>query len=470
MAFYIPRPLGSQITAFLRMFAQDEGLPFASVLTEQDVERAMVAEHVSFGLKPSAVFTPVVTLFAFIGQVLAGNKSCVAAVARVNVLLLALGRRACSAATGAYCKARAKLPEGLLRRLTYQIGVELEDQAPSSWRWKNRRALLVDGTTDTLADTPANQHAYPQPRTQQRGLGFPAIRVVVLLTFATATLVGAALGPYSGKESGETALFRRLLDELRNGDIVVADRYYCSYFMIAILQLRGVDVAFRLHHKRHYDFRRGRHLGHADHVVVWQRPERPDWMDEEMYASMPTTLTIRELRFQIEEPGCRTHQIVMATTLLDPRTYSRDDIADLYHQRWHIEIDLCAIKRTLRMEPLLCKTPEMVRKELWSHFLGYNLARKAAAQAASKHGLEPRQISFAGTKQTLEAFRDALMTSDCQQRTLAYERLFEAIATHIVGDRPNRVEPRRRKRRDDRYQMLGVPRAEERARLLNGIR
>jgi hypothetical protein len=468
MAFYIPRPLGSQFAAFLHTFAQDAGLPFTSVLTEEDVERAVVAEQVSFGLKPGSVFTPMVTLWAFVGQVLAGSKSCVAAVARVNVLLLALGRQACSAATGAYCKARAKLPEGFVRRLTYQVGTELEDQAPSAWRWKNRRTLLVDGTTNTLADTPANQRAYPQPRTQQRGLGFPVIRLVVLLTFATATLVGAALGPYSGKESGETALFRRLLDQLRTGDIVVADRYYCSYFMIALLRLRGVDVAFRLHHKRHYDFRRGRHLGHADHVVVWQRPQRPDWMDEATYATMPTTLTIRELRFQIEEPGCRTHEIVMATTLLDPRTYSRDDVADLYHQRWHIEIDLCSIKRTLRMEPLLCKTPAMVLKEVWAHFLGYNLARKAAAQAAWEHDLKPRQISFAGTMQTLEAFRDALITSDYQQRTLAYSRLFEAIATHIVGDRPNRVEPRRRKRRDDRYQMLGRPRAEERARLLNG--
>jgi hypothetical protein len=468
MAFYIPRPLGSQVTTFLRTFAQDDGLPFASVLTEADVERAAVVEHVSFGLTRGAVFTPLVTLWAFVGQVLAGSKSCVAAVARVNVLLLALGRRACSAATGAYCKARAKLPEGFLRRLTYQVGAELEDQAPSSWRWKNRRTLLVDGTTNTLADTADNQRAYPQPRTQKPGLGFPTIRLVVLLTFATAALVGAAWGQYRGKETGETALFRSLLELLRTGDVLVADRYYCSYFMIAMLQARGVDVAFRLHHKRHYDFRRGRHLGHADHVVEWQRPQRPDWMHEAIYATMPTTLTVRELRFSIEERGCRTHEIVMATTLLDPGTYSRDDVADLYHQRWHVELDMRSIKRALRMEPLMCKTPAMVHKELWAHFLGYNLARKAAAQAAQETDLSPRQISFAGTVQTLEAFRDALLSSDCQQRALAYSRLFEAIATHTVGDRPNRVEPRRRKRRDDRYPMLGRPRLEERARLLNG--
>lgn len=469
MAYSIPpRPLGSRFMTFLHSFAQDDGLPFASILTEEDIEQAVVAERVSFGLRPGAVFTPLITLWAFVGQVLAGCKSCVAAVARVNVLLLAQGQRACSAATGAYCKARAQLPEGFLRRLTYQVGAKLEDQAPSSWRWKNRRTLLVDGTTDTLADTPANQRAYPQSRTQKPGLGFPTIRLVALLTFATAALVGAAWGQYRGKETGETALFRRLLEQLRAGDVLVADRYYCSYFMIALLQARSVDAAFRLHHKRHYDFRRGRHLGHADHVVEWQRPQRPDWMDEATYAAMPATLTVRELRFQIDERGCRTREIVMATTLLDPRTYSREDVADLYHQRWHVELDLRSIKRALRMEPLLCKSPAMVHKELWAHFLGYNLARKAAAQAAWEHDLKPRQISFAGTVQTLEAFREALITSDCQQRALAYSRLFEAIATHIVGDRPNRVEPRRRKRRDDRYPMLGRPRAQERARLLNG--
>jgi hypothetical protein len=246
MAFCIPRPLGSQVTTFLRTFAQDEGLPFASVLTEQDIERAAVAEHVSFGQRPGAVFTPLVTLWAFVGQVLSGSKSCVAAVARVNVLLLALGRRACSAATGAYCKARAKLPEGFLRRLTYQVGAELEEQAPSSWRWKNRRTLLVDGTTDSLADTPANQRDYPQSRTQQAGSGFPTIRMVVLLTFATATLVGAAWAPHRGKETGETALFRRLLDQLRNGDLVVADRYYCSSRPVNYTPASNIQARLRM--------------------------------------------------------------------------------------------------------------------------------------------------------------------------------------------------------------------------------
>jgi hypothetical protein len=468
MPFYISRPLGSSFTTFLESFAQDSGLPFATVLNEEQIQQAAKLEGVCFGQGAKDVFTPAITLWAFVGQVLSGRKCCVAAVARIIVLLAALGRKACSAATGAYCRARAKLPEQFLRRLAYQVGTETEDQAPPSWRWLNRRVMLVDGTTSTLPDTPSNQLAYPQSRTQKPGLGFPILRLVVLLAFATATVIGAAWGPIRGKETGETALLRLLLDQLRAGDVVVADRYYCSYFMIALLRARGVDVAFRLHHQRRYDFRRGQRVGRSDHIVQWQRPPRPDWMDEETYASMPERLTIRELRFQIDEQGCRTHEIVMATTLLDHQAYEKDDIADLYHYRWHVELDLRSIKQTLKMKALVCKTPVMAHKELWAHLLGYNLARKAAAQAAQEHNLTPRQISFAGVVQTLEAFRDMLIASSDDHRGTVYEGLFLAIAAHRVADRPNRVEPRRLKRRDDKYQMLGRPRAEERAALLSG--
>jgi len=348
------------------------------------------------------------------------------------------------------------------------VGVEVEDQAPAAWRWHNRHTYLVDGAETIADDTEANQAEYPQPTSQQAGLGFPIIRFVLLLAYATATIVGAALGPYAGKETGETALFRKLLDQLRAGDLAVADRYYCSYFMIALLQPRNVDAAFRLHHKRHYDFRRGRRLGKDDHIVVWQRPQRPTWMDEATYASIPETLTVREVRFRVDAPGCRSRSIIVATTLLDNKQYSSADIADLYHQRWHIELDLRSIKQTLRMEMIHCKTPKMVRKSLWTHLLAYNLARKLAAQSAWEHNLAPRQISFAGAMQSLEAFRWLLVASAGDQRPGAYRSLLIAVATHTVGDRPDRVEPRRLKRRYDKYQHLGLPRAQARAAAING--
>jgi Transposase DDE domain len=469
MAFSIPpRPLGSRFTTILHSFAQDDGLPFASVLTEEQIQQAAAAERVDFGGGADCTYSVHITLWAFVAQCVSSSKSCVAAVARIAALLVALEREPCSADTSAYCKARKKLPEKFLRRLTYQVGAATDDQAPAAWRWHNRRTLLVDGAETIADDTFENQREYPQPSTQRPGLGFPMIRFVVVLAYATATVVGAAFGPYAGKETGETALFRELLDQLRAGDIVVADRYYCSYFMIALLQQRGVDVAFRLHHKRLYDFRRGQRLGKNDHIVSWERPERPDWMDKETYAMMPASIRVREVRFTVDAPGCRSPSIIVATTMLDAKQYSSADIADLYHQRWHAELDLRSIKQTLGMEMIHCKTPEMVRKSLWVHLLGYNLVRKVAAQAALEHGLAPRQISFAGAMQTLEAFRWLLIGGIDSIRSTAYRSLLIAIATHIVGNRPKRIEPRRLKRRYDRYRLLCMPRHTARAAAING--
>lgn len=469
MAFSIPpRPLGSRFTVLLNSFAQDEGLPFSSALTEEQIERAAREERVGFGRSVVGVFTLPVTLLAFVGQYLAGQRTCLAAVARVIVLRVALGLEPCAAGTSAYCKARAKLPEKFLRRLTGELGTAVEDQAPSSWRWHQRRTMLVDGFETILDDTQPNQVQYPQPHTQRPGVGFPMMRVVVLLAFATAMLLDAAMGPYAGKETGETALFRQLLDQVRTDDVVVADRYYCSFFMIALLRQRGADAAFRLHQKRRYDFRRGQRLGHDDHVVVWHRPQRPSWMPPEDYAAMPETLTIREVRFTTGVPGFRSDSIIVATTLLDHSRYHSADIADLYHQRWHAELDIRAIKQTLHMEMIHCKSPAMARKALWAHLLGYNLVRKVAAQAAWDQDLAPRQISFAGAQQTLEAFGGALVACEAEQRSGLCRVLLIAIATHRVGDRPNRIEPRRLKRRYDRYPLLTVPREQAREAMRNG--
>lgn len=337
MPFYqVPhRPTFASV---FRSFAQDPGLPFQQVLPAPLIERFAHEEAVHFGQQPNALYTPPVTLWAFLTQCLSDTKSCTAAVARVLVLYASLARGPCSANTGAYCLARAQLPEAFLRRLTYHVGQTLEEQAEPAWRWHGRCVKLVDGTVLSAPDTPANQAVYPQPSSQRRGLGFPLIRLVVLLGFATAALTGAAFGPYQGKETGETALLRALLAQIVAGDVVVADRYQCSYWQIALLRQRHADVAFRLHQRRRCDFRRGQRLGYQDHVVSWPRPPRPAWMSVELYESLPERLELREVGVVVEIPGCRTRALTVVTSLLDATEYSRADIADLYHQRWHVEI------------------------------------------------------------------------------------------------------------------------------------
>jgi len=465
MPFYqVPqRPTFSSV---LRSFAQDEGLPFQQVLPEHVLEQFAREEGVSFGEQPNAVYTPAIVLWAFLTQCLSSTKCCTATVARVLVLRISLSLPPCSANTGAYCIARAKLPAPFLRRLTYHVGEALEEHADTQWLWHGRHVKLIDGTTLSAPDTEANQTAYPQSGQQRRGLGFPQIRLVVLLAFATAALTGAAYGPCKGKGTGETALLREMLPQIFCGDILVADRYQCSYWQIALARGREADVAFRLHQRRKCDFRRGRRLGREDHVVFWPRPQRPKWMTPEEHALMPERLKLREVRVRIATPGTRTRVLVVVTSLLDATLYSRDDIADLYHQRWQVELDIRNLKKTLHMKRLRCQTPEMLEKEIWCHLLAYNLVRKALVDAGRVAGASPRRLSFAGSVQTLNAFRWLLQCSAGVSLAQACRILYVAIGTHRVGNRPDRVEPRRVKERQQLYPLMNQPREEARAVLL----
>jgi putative transposase len=465
MSFSIPHDGGSPFQDTLAPFLQAEGLPFADVLTAHDIDEACVAEQVSFGETAKSFWTPALTLWTFLSQVLHADKACRAAVARA-VVALALSRDPEDVGTGNYCRARAKLSVPLLRRLTLQVGNALEAEAPDSWRWHGRLVWLVDGFTVTLPDTVANQKVYPQPNTQKPGLGCPLVRAVVLLGLATAALQGLALGPYQGKESGETALLRTLLDLLPWGAVVVADRFYCSYFMVALLQARGVDVVLRLHQCRASEFRRGRRFGVDDHLVTWSKPERPDWMDEELYAVMPESIKVREVHKKVTQPGYRVDDLIVVTTLLNADDYATDDITDLYHERWQVELDIRAIKTSLKMDTLRCLTPFMVEKEIWAHFLGYNLIRKVAAQAAHLRGVPARSVSFTASLQVVvAAWSKATEATLAAQADMA-RKLLRCLGKEKVGDRPGRCEPRALKRRPKKQQLLTKPRAEARAELM----
>jgi hypothetical protein len=457
---------GPSFRTILRTFAQEPDGPLSGVLTDQHTQTACAELGVAFATEAHHVWTPALTLWTFLTQCLSSSKSCTAAVARALVLRVSLGLEPCSEGTGAYCKARAKLPVALFRRLALQLGEELEHQAAKEWQWKGRRVILGDGTTMTGPDTPENQAAYPQSPNQKKGLGFPLIRMVVLLGFATGALVGAALGPWSGKEASETALLRELLERFKPGDVFVADRAYCSYWLIAALQARGVDVAIRLHQSRHCDFGTGRRLGDDDHVVEWTRPARPKWMDKPTYHAVPKTLSIREVRFRVTRAGYRTREIVVATTLLDASAYTHADLTQLYHHRWRVELSIRDIKQTLGMDVLRGKTPEMLRREIWCHLWAYNLVRQVIAQAARARNRCPRQISVTGARDLLNEFRESLSTNAGAVWEKKVAALLHAVGGRRVGRRPGRCEPREVKRRPKGDWWMTKPRAERRAELL----
>jgi putative transposase len=424
-------------------------LYFAALLPEDRIREAFDAAR-SFW--QGWVYTPAVTVWVFLSQCLSPDHSCRDAVARLIAWRLVQGLPPCSADTGAYCTARSDLPEAALHRLVCATGKQYEDRSPENWLWHGRKVRIVDGSTVTMPDTKANQAAYPQPRTQKPGCGFPIARILVIFSLSVGTVLEVTIGKYKGKQTGENSLFRRLHDALAEGDIVIADRYFSGWCDIALLLGRGIDVVTRNHPKRHSDFRAGQRLGESDHLVRCLKPRRLPWMSAELYRELPDELTLREVRIRVAQKGFRTKMLVVVTTLLDAEQYPREEIALLYRRRWQAELHLRSLKTVLQMDHLRCKTPERVRNEFYTHLLGYNLIRGVMAVAAFQSGVSPWEISFKGTLQTFNQFLPVL---GARVSTDAWcEALLKAIATHVVGDRPDRIEPRLVKRRPKPYSYL----------------
>ena len=448
-------------------FLLQPGLPFSSVLTGEKIDRIFRKHGGLFG--ENGVYSTAMVLWAFLGQVLRDRKeaSCQFAVGSIISFCLQVGRDAPTEDTGDYCRARAKLSEPAIRELSSEIARDAELMADGSWLWMARHAKLVDGFTFTMPDTPKNQAEFPHPRTQKKGVGLPIARCVAILSLATAMVMDVVLGPYKGKETGESALLRQMMKSLMAGDVVVFDRYYCSYMMIALLLNQKVDVCARLHHLRHADFRKGRRLGKYDHLIVWTRPDRPAWMDEKTYATIPETMELRELRYAIVEKGKRTKSITVVTTMTDINVYTKEDIAELYGFRWSSELDIRSIKDSLNLGHVRCKSPEMVRIEFRTTILAYNLIRLTAASAALRSKQKPRSISFTSTCQFVLSGWAVHASGLMSQAALRKEcdELLKRIAECRVGDRPGRLEPRVIKRRRHGYPLMQKPRDVLRAEL-----
>ena len=433
-------------------FARDQGLPFADSLSERSIHDALNHHGVQFR---DRLFSPVTTIWGFLSQVLSDDHSCRETVSRIIAHRAASGRTPCSPNTASYCNARVRLPTGVLRTLARHTAQQLQAGLPEGWKWNGRSVFIADGSHVSMPDTAANQAAYPQPPTQREGLGFPLARITVLLSLATGACHDLAIAPYKGKGTGETTLFRQLYDALAPGDVVVADALFDNYFLAWELRQRGIDLVARVQAER-VGSRTVANRPDGD-LIVWQRPNKPRGMSGEQYRSYPESLTMRQVSVDARSKNNRAEQFKVITTILDA-SIEGGQIGTLYERRWDGEVDIRSIKATMKMDVLRCKTPEMVRKEIWIHLLAYNLLRTVMAVAAAENGIEPRQVSFKGAKQAVTAFAPKIEAARSGERAVLIDALLTTIAYHRVRNRPGRWEPRARKRRPEHGSRLTQPR------------
>lgn len=469
----------TQFALLHRSLLQSNELPFQTLLSEQRIAEIFAQEGISFGEDEDAVYTPGITLWGLLSQVFfkAEQRSCLAAVVRIAALWLTLGRAVSSTNTGAYCRARRKISSNVLRKISAAIANHALDQAsakstpneeeagvpdagigPAS-QYTLGRLIVVDGFTVTAEDTEANRAEYPQNPAQKEGLGFPILRGVVLICMRTGLSLDADVGPYSGKGTGETALLWKLLDTLRAGDILVADSYYCTYWLLAECRRRDVHVVMRNHHLRDDSPADARRLVRGQCIATWGRPQRPTWMDEATYATMPQSIEVRLVESVNEQPGQRTEKFTITTTLLDHKLYDAAWLAGIYRGRWRVELDIRAIKVTLGMDILRAKTPDMVRTELWSCLLVYNLLRESMLQAARANGRTCRTLSLTATLQMLGNLWLASAIHNFDSRLPQWFQTHQVALQ--VGNRPGRNEPRVNKRRPKVLKLMTEPRPKQ---------
>jgi hypothetical protein len=338
------------------------------------------------------VYTPIKTAFIFIKQVLNPDKSCKKAVAGVIVEQLNAGEKPVSSSTGPYCKARQRLPDETVHELVKETGSSPIKHAPLKWKPFGRNLKVFDGSTGKMADTKANQKAFPQHKNQKKGAGFPIARYVVVMSLTIGTVLDYAIGAYKGKGTGESSLLRSILSCIEKDDIALGDRYFPNFFLMADLKKIDADGIFRGQSQRHYDFRSGERLGKNDHIVFWEKPYKPAWMTQSKYDSYPDNIQVREFKVGGN---------IYVTTFLNARKYHKKELANIYERRWDVEINLKSIKAIMNMDMLSCKTPSMVKKEIGIHFLAYNFIRIIMAEACENHDAIPWKISFKGTVQLL---------------------------------------------------------------------
>lgn len=403
-------------------------------------------------------FPTPVTFWAFLSQALSPGSTCREALRKVQSWCALHNLSIPDSDTGAYCKARKRLDPQKLRDLHRYTSDRLESRLAKHQRWCGRRVKVIDGTGVSMPDTLENQTAFPQPTSQKAGCGFPVLKIVGCFCLGTGALIHWVEGTMKNHEH---VLFTKLWKLFKKGDVILTDRGFCSFEAIATLLNCQVDSVMRLHQRRDADFRKGKRIAKNQRLVHWHKPtKRPKSSPALEWKNLPNSLLLRYVKIHVSTPGFRTQQIIVVTTLTDIETYSAESLGELYFRRWSVELFFRDIKITLGMDVLRCKTPEMVRKEIIIHAIAYNLTRALMQDAATYYDVDLTRISFKGTVDTLRQWADALNTVAKNKRE--FERLklqlLALVAEDLVPLRPDRVEPRAKKRRPKGYQLLTSPR------------
>ena len=401
------------------------------------------------------------TFWAFFSQVLDADGGCKEVIRKLQSYASLKGIKFPSSSTSSYCTARKKLDIQTLAEIFDHTAGHSERKLKCG-HLNRRRVIVVDGTGVSMPDTQENQALWPQTASQKPGCGFPTARICACFSLASGTLLSYAIG---NKKSHELRLFRQQWQTFKPGDVFLGDKGFCSYFDIANLKEQGVDSVVTL--ARRAPVRAAsslKKLGPDDLLIAWQRPRYTDKLSysREDWAQLPDALTLRQLRVTVHHPGFRVQHLYIVTTLIDVAHYPAEELADLYSQRWDVELFFRDIKTTMGMDVLRCRTPEMIRKEVLMHLIAYNCIRRLMAEAAKEANLAVRVVSFKGSLQALRNWEPHLNQAKMSriERSRLIEDLYEAMTDTPIRQRPGRTEPRCRKRRPKNYELMTRPRHE----------
>jgi Transposase DDE domain len=450
----------SGLQALLRHSPQTPSISHHQELFGKLVPQSLLAPGQRGTNSRQRIFSSEVTFWSFLGQILLPGSSCRDALRRLNAWWQCHfpDQALPSHDTSGYCQARARLSESTLRRLCDHLGQQLEQQVGEDQLWLGRRVKIIDGTSVSMPDTAANQQVWPQSSAQKPGCGFPLLKLLGVFSLQSGALLDLTI---ANQRHHHVLLARQLWNQFQAGDIVLADRGFCSFGDLVRLQGAGIDAVMRLHQARKTDFRRGKRLGPNDRLVVWTKPppSTSRWTKEQL-KTLPDTIQLRLVRYRIEIPGCRCQEVILVTTLLDAHRFSAAQLAELYFRRWGVELHFRQIKIFLGMDVLRCLSPAMVRKELLMHLVAYNLIRALMQRASLIYHVPLGRLSFKGTLDSLHHFADALHAT--RAKPTRQRHLFDALLITIAADRvplrPNRSEPRAKKRRPKNYHLLTKPR------------